>query len=588
MLLVPVTPHRVEYKVATQRPYFELDWLILKAVGLENLKTIEQLETEFRVPRRVLIECLIGLFEDGWIALPYGSRGLFALTMRSRKWLHSGKKSLESVVPPQSRSAKLVQELVTGAVLRRDDVYLVSRYELEQRGYLSNAHFISKEVLDEQPDEGRVRALLRCREGEWIYSIDNIEPSGGPLYLPIDYSVENKKLVGLPRSWHFRLSPFLLDLVRTYPGVINGSRFWDTEPAGGSAETTHSALVLPRDLIRGTEEVRQWVKQKVRSASHGSSLMILLGEVNAIDLYGWKDDIVASLRRGAKFELIWGGVEGGEEGVRILTDILTSIEHEAAPSILANSAFRWNRSAAAVHTDILIETYKGSQPSDLRVEIGFGPPEWLKNSLSSSSRVPSSFLITIRSPGLAAQLCRSVASALSPISNQQITNSAHRWRFAAMELEKAHHFIEVEREEFPGEASSAELRIVGKRDVKEVLGVLLSEPSDRCTIAVARNEGLLRELASLRLALDLSLPVDVISHTDGSPDLVGVSIHRDSTCACGVGVSGALLVVGSILEPSKANPKSEYVLDVGLLARCESWARQVRNFLRTSISSKDA
>src|SRR5262249_7194356 len=141
LLLVPVTKFVVRHQLATGRPFSEVDRLVLRAVVDANCPPMEELLNTFHLPRRMLLEVLITLFQEGWIGL--NSQGLFLPTAEGRRALQDRSVPLSIRLSDIRRTYVVVEQItglgaVVGARTRLDTMHLLRR-----DGLAESAHAIS-------------------------------------------------------------------------------------------------------------------------------------------------------------------------------------------------------------------------------------------------------------------------------------------------------------------------------------------------------------------------------------------------------------------------------------------------------------
>src|SRR5207244_8549279 len=97
IVLVPVSRYRIEFDVASGRPYSVLERLVLDAVR-EGMTSLASLHGIFQIPQRRLIEALVTLTQAGWLAVGGNDEPGFMLTAEGHEALVSGQEPRSSLV----------------------------------------------------------------------------------------------------------------------------------------------------------------------------------------------------------------------------------------------------------------------------------------------------------------------------------------------------------------------------------------------------------------------------------------------------------------------------------------------------------
>ena len=128
ILLIPLSRFRVTYETGYGRPYSKLEALILKGVE-QGVGTLDELCDTFQIHRRLLIEALVTLTRNGWLAVSGVPGKSFVLTPEGRQALLSGDSPSSLLIQP--RESCVLTERLTGRTLFYRDVPYVSERELE-------------------------------------------------------------------------------------------------------------------------------------------------------------------------------------------------------------------------------------------------------------------------------------------------------------------------------------------------------------------------------------------------------------------------------------------------------------------------
>ena len=121
---VPIARYKVEYQVASGRPFSIFEKLLLRGIdGGSN--TLGSLAEMFKVHRRLVIEGLVTLMQAGWVSIAVGSDE-FVLS-QSGKLACEGSTGLPPTIIVSDRSQTIVVEKVTGQIAKWGSGFLRSR-----------------------------------------------------------------------------------------------------------------------------------------------------------------------------------------------------------------------------------------------------------------------------------------------------------------------------------------------------------------------------------------------------------------------------------------------------------------------------
>src|SRR5919202_1123970 len=208
ILLLPLTVFRVDYQLASGRPYSQLDELVLRAIAQKEARTIDELHQFFCLPKRLITESLITLAKVGWIAISNKGGG-FKSTSSGNAVVNSPKKTLPNSIklnPPGNDD--IVMERVTGQLIRSDHITYELEHKLKEKDILDDAHIIKAEFLGNNLSQGQIHNLLLWDRTKWIYYIDTPKPYKEAWLM---VNVNNGKITNLPDRWWNLLEDRLLE-----------------------------------------------------------------------------------------------------------------------------------------------------------------------------------------------------------------------------------------------------------------------------------------------------------------------------------------------------------------------------------------
>jgi hypothetical protein len=239
---LPIARYRVEYQVASGRPFSSFERLLLRAVN-DGHGTVDTLADMFAVHRRLIVEGLVTLMQAGWVSLGTGE-SVFVLSASGVKACEG--QDLPPTIALSERHLTIVVEKVTGQVARNNEVDFQSRSSL--RNLWEAGVALRKGEVSNIVDPALISPLLQHQPTEWIRWIGPITViSDNAAFAVIDFDVNTERLIGLPKSWSALLLPECLREVRR--------RERDLADRGAA---------IPQDLER---ELRQFVRRDLSESN---------------------------------------------------------------------------------------------------------------------------------------------------------------------------------------------------------------------------------------------------------------------------------------------------------------------------------
>jgi hypothetical protein len=224
LVLVPLARFEVKYDLASGESYGEVHRRILRAIGRRGA-SLEQLQEQFCLPARFLIESLVNLFTEGWLTITLDG---FRLTT-------SGLKGLEENRTPSffqcstGERTNVMMEQVTGGLIRENAITYRTRGALQQSGDWDDALRMKAEYSTPIIDRAQVKPFIFHRKEQWIRNVSDAKESSGEWHwLPVDVNVETGAIAGLPSSWEPTLKQAILELVEQRPdlGLGRSESYW--------------------------------------------------------------------------------------------------------------------------------------------------------------------------------------------------------------------------------------------------------------------------------------------------------------------------------------------------------------------------
>lgn len=332
---LPVSKYRVQYQIATGRPYSALERLVLEAVSAGQ-RTLDGLCDTFQIHRRVVVEAIVTLMKAGWLALhPEGS---FVVTELGTTILSHGADALPPSIQIEERESYVILERVQGQVAKNSDVDYKPRSKLKDRWEAGVLMRKGEQENSVQP--GMIESLLyRDREnGEWIRWI-------GPIHVVrdnVDFAVvhvdpDREIITGIPPQWEALLKQDLLDRARRRQRELHAvppddptlKQMVRRGPPQAEVETGdadhHLIRLDPGDLINGPHAHRTVLSAWLRSAQ--SYLAIASASLSEETIAALQPELLAAVKRGILLDVVWG--MAGALGHGAALKILKKLEYDS-------------------------------------------------------------------------------------------------------------------------------------------------------------------------------------------------------------------------------------------------------------------
>jgi len=108
---LPVARYRVDYQVASGRPFSSFERLLLTAIHQGNA-TLDSLADLFRLHRRMVIEGIVTLMQAGWVCI--GTDGSSFVTTDSGRLAAERSGGLPATIVVTNKTTTLLFEKVSG------------------------------------------------------------------------------------------------------------------------------------------------------------------------------------------------------------------------------------------------------------------------------------------------------------------------------------------------------------------------------------------------------------------------------------------------------------------------------------------
>jgi len=425
-VLIPIDRYRVDYEVGSGSPFSELDFIVLKAVAVESARDLDELTLKLYLPKRLLIESLVGLARAGWVAIG-GTGASFTVTQQGLQTVERGVLPSPEVI--DYRRGYVLVDRVEGRVCSNRDVTYVSTRKLIEDGIWDQAIKIERSRDLPGLDGGQVKHLLqRDKKKEWIRWVGNPFPQQ-QAWLHIHVDEQAGRASGIPDVWRVGLTPHIEKIVRSQlPAFVftqserllkeSGSRMlpaWNADSEMIELICDHKAHV--EVLFSALRDA----KTQVLIASAFVNAKIITAEL--------AEAIKTTVARGVRVDLLWGYSAGktAEEHSRTL-DALRTLRKEC----MGKDALRFNETPTGSHAKLL------AWDSDDGFKIAVGSYNWLSKRMTLRvDDTPSAELSVVCSqPGIGSEICTTIAGLWSSPQGA-VSSIPDLWHYMAAFLERS-------------------------------------------------------------------------------------------------------------------------------------------------------
>ena len=478
IVLVPLSRFRAQYETASGRPYSTLERLTLRAIA-DGATNVDHLSEQFRVHPRLLVEAVVTLVREGWVAVG-GTASGFLLTAE-------GKKAVIADETPDSlaiaeRTAFVLMERITGALISSNEVRFVTRRDLGDRW--NTCVRLRVEFSENSVDEGQVQTLLPRRKDEWLRWVGPIDMvSKSSHWLPVNVDIATKQVVGLPDAWSTRLRELIVDEALRYSDNYDSNQLAATFPIATRTPSgrderadipripapTWATTLAQSDIMFTDREHDDCLVRALQQAR--TNVLIASAFLSADRLDALAEPLLEALRRGVNCDLLWGYAATGARGDALAR--LKKLLHQAKQSS-ARGTLRFNSAASSSHAKLLL------WDSASGYEACVGSYNWLSVTAEEDSTEARNASVRMTHPGVVAALSRSAAAFWSSSQGETLASTGDRWRRVAADLES---LLTTSQ---PAGSTNCQVRLIADRDHEAVLREFLSTAQARALVVSHR------------------------------------------------------------------------------------------------------
>ena len=423
-VLIPVDRYRVDYEVGSGAPFSALDFLVLKFVANDGATELDQLATAMSLPRRLLIESLVGLARAGWVAIGGASGGGFTPTTQGRLAL------MDDVLPePEQvnlRHGFVLVERLTGLISSNRDVTYTTTKRLMEDGVWQQCTILPRARDLPRLDRGQVKHLLqRDKKKEWIRWVGEPWPQQ-QVWLQVHIDEKASTVSGLPEIWRSALTMCIADSLRL--AQLSSERRLESDlrkgrwPAGEQAWVSSSSTITllggEASHVATLHRALAEAQTQVLIASAFANADVINNELAA--------PIKAAIARGVRVDLLWGYCVGRTPEQRKLTiNALLALRKACT----GRNMLRFNQAPTGSHAKLLAwDTHKG-------FHVCVGSRNWLSARSTVGSMARELSVITDHA-GISSDFCTTIAGLWGGQSRLSLSGAPDLWHHTAALLEK--------------------------------------------------------------------------------------------------------------------------------------------------------
>ncbi|WP_432199062.1 hypothetical protein [Streptomyces sp. bgisy027] len=214
-VLLPLDVFRVAYDVAVGRPYSKLEELLLRFIAEDQGegRVFQEFREAFQVHNRLLIEGLVTLLREGWVAMVQSDQDI-RYVATSEGLLTISRSRRPASLRVQRRQTSVVREMLSCQLATLSDLEVLSAKEVRRKTNRGAVSFALRGRHHRKTLNGGETEWLLPRnadEQQWIRRIDNnAKLVRGKYYLPLRVDLEEGTVLGLSGNWS-HLAPLVLE-----------------------------------------------------------------------------------------------------------------------------------------------------------------------------------------------------------------------------------------------------------------------------------------------------------------------------------------------------------------------------------------
>lgn len=405
---IPLTIFKVAYQVAEERPYTELDRLVLEAIT-KGAQKVEDLKAIFQLPERLLIECLVELIKAGYVALKVSGEGGFMPTSLLTKQREEGIEPLQTRF--ESETVTLLREDLTSLLItNRECSYRTGDSDKEIPRIIDNMRISHGTVA-------KMFRLMLKKNSKYLCHIEEISLIRRA-YLSVD--VTEQEVVGLPDAWR----PYLKDMILEQVTKQSSSSRHQEKDLAEYYLTNFSEEDL---LLTQNQHIAEFKKAMTTAKTH---LLVVSAHLELSSLESLQEQLLEVLKRQVQVDLIWGYPPKQNDNTQYekkLEKWLSQLRKN-----LGKDAEFLNINLNAADTDAKLLIYD----TEHGYRACLGSYNWLFQPIDKGDDIfGKDVSLCLNHLGLIAEICHSVVGWLNNTDDRQSTLRL-RWQKIAQEIER--------------------------------------------------------------------------------------------------------------------------------------------------------
>lgn len=326
MIRIPLTLYKVEYTCSEDRKFEEVDFLILQAIK-NKIGNLDKLEKFFFLPKRMLMEVVVGLIEYGYVGLASMKQGGFIATL-SGKHIDSIEMMSETA-EIEPRYMFILRENITGMLIKRNEKL---RYESDKDIENKESVLPVKTSPPHTLPYANVRPLIQgeLHQIKHLHQISGITKIMSGIHVNISYDSFGN--LELPELWCN--SSLERILIENSPCGIQKPESVTPD------ELTQPPLKLKKfrpdqDILWTKEEHADCLSDAFdRAHSH---LLVVSAHAKSATIKNLSDKLNDAVKRGVHLDLVIGIQETEEEGGidKLVNELNNKIKYHSYPGSIA-------------------------------------------------------------------------------------------------------------------------------------------------------------------------------------------------------------------------------------------------------------
>lgn len=443
IVLIPISRFRIDYQVASGRPYSQFEYFVLRAIrgGVGDLAGLRDV---FQVHPRLIIEALVTLTQAGWLAIGGDTGHDFTLTTAGEQAVISQEQPRTRVV--RNETTWVVMERVTGGLIPNSEVRFMPGRDLHD--IMPHCLKLEEQIRDNKLDESQVQFLLPIARTEWLHQVRSIDMRARHTHwIPLNVELGEGRIDNLPDRWISRLSNIIWERSRIWArdaGEEDTRRSIRTlrhrQHSAGSDTGGDDSPALPpgswsvhiekNDFLWTVEDHVSHLKHVLTEAQ--SSVFIASAFLSSQCLDAVRPELISALQRRVTIDLLWGygeGLSSRESPVEWIKKFAYEVKRDGL-----EGSIRFNANPSGSHAKILLWDSQNGW------EACIGSFNWFSydrqsHTADSDAYGYSDLTVCLRYPPTVAAIIRSAVALWLGAPSSRLQSTPDRWHRTASRIE---------------------------------------------------------------------------------------------------------------------------------------------------------